>query len=45
MKDETPDRSMAFFSREPSRSETAMLTWSSIALLFILATLAIGGAA
>ena len=40
---ETPDRSLAFFSRTPSRAEASMATWAAIALLFVLVAIAIGG--
>jgi hypothetical protein len=38
-----PGRSLAFFSRQPARSEASMATWAAIALLLILAVLAFGG--
>jgi hypothetical protein len=40
---ETPDRSMAFFSRTPSRAESSMTAWAAIALLLVLVAIAIGG--
>ena len=42
---ETAARSIAFFSHELSRSESSMALWATIALLFVLAVLAIRGAA
>lgn len=43
MKLEAPDRSIAFFSRTPSRAEAAMAIWAVIALLVVLAVIALGG--
>ena len=40
---EAPDRSLAFFSRNPARAETSMGIWASIGLLLVLAALAFGG--
>jgi hypothetical protein len=39
----SPERSLAFFSHEPARSEASMLVWTILALMLVLGVLVIGG--
>jgi hypothetical protein len=45
VKEPFPDQSLAFFSRNAARSESAMRVWTVVALLLVLAVLVLGGPA